>query len=101
MSRLTCLLPSAAPRRFAGALLLAAGFFAIAAAAATPTASPAKAAKVTKNAKAPARPVTSPYARAAQHQARGPQTVGGSTPAAAQAGGAAKAHSPRATAKRH
>lgn len=85
-------------RRVARVLLIAAGCFGVAAGAAVPTPTPAKTAK---SSKAAARPVTSPYARAAQRQARGPQAVGGQTPTAAQAGGAAKAHSPRATAKRH
>jgi hypothetical protein len=92
---------SSAARRAARVLLVAAGCFAVAAGAAVPTPAPAKTAKVAKTSKAAARPATSPYARAAQHQARGPQSVGGQTPTAAQAGGAAKAHSPRATAKRH
>jgi hypothetical protein len=100
MTRAKLLPPSATSARAAGAVLVIAGLYAVSAGAvpppsATPPARNAKAVRPAISAKSPGRPVTSPYARAAEHQARAPQAVGGQSRTAAQA------HSPRAPAKRH
>lgn len=102
MIRTPCLKSAAASRRRIALLALSVALCAAPAVAATPPAPlpTAKAARTAKATKSPARPVASPYARAAEHQARAPQAVGGQTPTPSQAFGQAR-HSPRAAAKRH
>ena len=89
------------PHQFASAMLLAAALASMPATAAPAAPAPAKSTKAATKAKSPPKRVTSPYARAAEQQARGPQAVGGLSPTPGQAAATARAHSPRATAKRH